>query len=360
MIAATVLGVLSLASLWLAFGGSIFSRKTTVTVSSSPTPKPSASPGARNAELTMPTTDELDNIYASTPVIYDAGFFNAPDAGRNIFAFYEPPLPTPYSPTPIPIAPVKTPPTPTPTPAPPMTLSMLLPQSVYAGSKGFRFEVVGEKFTPESRIYFAGAELPTTFVNAERLVADVPANFIAIQGDKQIIIQTPDGKIYSNQLMLAVQEPPRPQFQYIGMIARRGFNNDTAYFQDQGKPTPFGARLNDVVSGRFRVFSISTNEVILEDVSLGFKHKMPLYRPSPGQTAAATPNTGGRRGNNPPGIPADSGFQPYNPNAPQIVPQDIPGIPNNIPRYVPPQQQQRTPTPQKQDLDDDDDGDGNE
>lgn len=349
-----VLGVLSLFSLWLAFGGSVFSSKPNVTVTVSPTPRPSASPGARNDELAMPTANELDSLYQTIPVVYNAGAFNAPDAGRNIFAFYEPPVPTP----PLPIVQIfRTPtplPTPSPTPRPPFDINVLLPQSVYAGGKGFRLEVIGAKFTPESRIYFAGAELPTTFVSPEKLIADVPANFIAIEGDKQIIVQTPDGKFYSNQFMLSVQEPPRPEFQYIGMIARRGFNNDTAYFQEQNKPTPFGARLNDVVAGRFRVFSISANEIILEDVSLGFKHKLPLYRPSPGQTAAAPPP--GRRGGNPQGIPTDGGFQPYNPNAPTIQQQDIPGIPNNIPRYVPPPQ--RTPAPQK-DLDDED-GDGND
>jgi hypothetical protein len=365
IIAAMVLGALSLFSLWFAFGGSFSSSKPKITVNASPSPKPSASPGANNADLAMPTANELDALYATIPVIYNPNTFYAPDAGRNIFAFYEPPLPTP----PLPVVPVvKTPtpiPPPPPTPEPPMKLDVLLPQSVYAGGKGFRLEVVGQKFTPDSRIYFAGAELRTTFVSPEKLFADVPANLIGIEGDRQIIVQTPDGKLYSNQFMLSVQAPPRPQFQYIGMIARRGYNNDTAYFQEQSKPTPFGARLNDVVAGRFRVFSISANEIILEDVSLGFKHKLPLYRPAPGQTASAptTPPTG-RRVGNPVGIPNDGSFQQYSPSVPTIQQQqDIPGIPNNIPRYVPPGQQppqpQRTPAPQKQDVDDDDDdGDG--
>jgi hypothetical protein len=310
----------------------------------------------------MPTANELDALYATIPVGYP-GISSAPDAGRNIFAFYEPPLPTPYVATPIPIKTVAPIPPPPPTPEPPMKLDVLLPQSVYAGGKGFRLEVVGQKFTPDSRIYFAGAELRTTFVSPEKLFADIPANLIGIEGDRQIIVQTPDGKLYSNQFMLSVQAPPRPQFQYIGMIARRGANNDTAYFQEQSKPTPFGARLNDVVAGRFRVFSISANEIILEDVSLGFKHKLPLYRPSPGQTASVpTAPPTGRRGGNQVVIPNDGSFQQYNPNMPVIQQQqDIPGIPNNIPRYVPPGQQppqQRTPTPQNQDVDDDDDGDG--
>jgi hypothetical protein len=363
IIAALVLGALSLFSLWMAFGGSIFSSKPSVTVNVSPTPKPSASPNANREEIKMPSADEMDQVYSSIPVAYSPNHFFAPDAGRNIFAFYEPPAPTPYSPTPVP-PPVQTPPpTPIPTPTPEFLLAFVNPQSVYAGSKAFRLEVGGDKFKPESRIYFNGTELPTVFVSPQKLVADIPANLISIEGSRQIIIQTPDGKLYSNQMMLEVQTPPKPQMQYIGMIARKHSNNDTAYFQEQGKKDPTVARLNDVVAGRFRLVSISANETVFEDTSLGFRHKLPLFRPAPGQNASTIPP---RRG----GISNDGFTQPgiyvpptYNQNN---VPQgDIPGIPSNIPRYVPPQQ--ATPTQQpgqprpdskKDNDDDDDDGDG--
>ncbi len=372
IIAAAVLGALSLFSLFLAFGGSIFSPKKTVTVTVSPTPKPSASPNSNgNSDIAAVTMDEMNNVYQSTPVVYSPGSAYAPDAGRNIFAFYEPPPPTPYSPTPIPPpAPPKTPTPPTPTPTPEFTLAFVTPQSVYAGAKGFRLELAGERFTPASRIYFNGIELPTTFISPERLVADVPAELIAAEGQKQIIVQTPDGKFYSNQFLLNVQAPPRPQFQYIGMIARKHYNNDTAYFQEEGKKDPFGARLNDVVGGRFRITSISSSEILMEDVNLGFKHRLALYRPPPGQTATTgtAPGTQNRRNSDqgfPQGFPQSGTMVPYtqgipNPNAPTNPnngqPQEIPGIPSNIQRYVPP------PNPnQKQrsdDIDDDDDGDG--
>jgi hypothetical protein len=135
------------------------------------------------------------------------------------------------------------------------------------------------------------------------------------------------------------------------MIARRSGNNDTAYLQEQGKPVPFGARLNDVVGGRFRVVSISSNEVLVEDTSLGFRYRVPLTRGESGQTNNPNP-----RGNAPPGFPSNNTFQPF--NNPSTQPQEIPGIPSNIPRYVPPQPQQSPQ--QKKDVDeDDDDGDGN-
>jgi hypothetical protein len=341
IIAAIVLGVMSLGSLWFAFGGSIFSRKPTVTVSVSPTPRPSASPNANTEDRQMPSQDEQDLAYVNTEIRYTPGSFNAPDAGRNIFAFYEPPPPTPYV-APIPVVRTPTPiPPPDPTPTPVFYAGDVMPQSVYAGSKAFRLEVNGDRFTPDSRIYFNGSELPTTFVSPQKLVAEIPASFIAGEGQRQIIVQTPDGRSYSNQVMLNVQAPPRPEFQYIGMIARRGSNNDTAYFQDKDKKEPFGARLNDIVSGRFRVFSISSSEVVFEDRELGFRHKVPLYRPAPGQSAAVG------RPSSPVGVP--NTYTPYNPAA---NPQEIPGIPNNIPRYVPPQQRQQT---DKNDDDDDDD-----
>ena len=59
--------------------------------------------------------------------------------------------------------------------------------------------------------------------------------------------------MYSNQVMLRVQAPPKPTLQYIGMIGRKRYNNDTAYFIEQGNATPIGRRLNDVVAGRFRL-----------------------------------------------------------------------------------------------------------
>ena len=226
-----------------------------------------------------------------------------------------------------------------------MLIAFVMPQSVYAGGGNFRLEVNGDKFSPDADIYFNQSEFPTTYVNPQKMVADIPASMIASEGPKQVIIQTPDGKLYSNQILLTVQAPPKPQFQYIGMIARKRYNNDTAYFLEPGKQVPFGARLNDVVGGRFRVVSISSSETVLEDVNLGFKHNS-RYIGLPGTGG----NTGGGSNDSP-----DGSYIPYNPNAPTYNQQNIPGIPNNIPRYVPPQQPPQTP-PQK-DVDDNDDDD---
>jgi hypothetical protein len=341
MIAAVVLGIVALIALYLAFGRSLFGSSTTAKTTVSPTPKPSAAPQS-NGDNVMPTASEQDFVYQTTPVDYVPGNAHAPDAGRNIFAFYEPPPPTPYSPTPY-LAPTEKPATPA--PPPPFLVANTNPQSVYAGSQGSRLEVNGDKFTPQARVYLNQVEMPTIFINAQKLVTDLPANFIAQETQIQIIVQTPDGKLYSNPAMLAVQAPPRPTLQYIGMIGRKRYNNDTAYFMETGKDKPFGARLNDIVGGRFRLIDISSAEVVLQDVDLGFKHPIQLTRTAPTTGATGQPTRGT------PGVPP--GFPPFNPST--MPPGSIPGIPANVQPYIQPTPR-RTPAEKKEDVDDDGDG----
>src|SRR5215212_2549153 len=127
IIAAVVLGVLALSSLLLAFGPNVFSTKVAVTPLASPSPKAAASPQARSADLEIPTGEQVDLDYSTTPVVYDSSSVYAPEAGRNIFAFYEPPAPCPTCPTPTPKSVITPPPTPSPTP--PMTATIITPQN---------------------------------------------------------------------------------------------------------------------------------------------------------------------------------------------------------------------------------------
>lgn len=334
IIAAAVLGLTALIALYMAFGGSFFGSKpsTTSTVKSSPTPRNSTTSSSTTGDRALPTAEDQRFYYETTPVDYRPGSAYAPDAGRNIFAFYEPPEPCKKDcPTPIP-PPIKTPPPATPPPPPPINLRAAIPQNVYAGTPAFKMMVDGEGFTADSKIYFNQAELPTTFVNEKKLAADVTANMIAQEGQKIIEVRTPDGRLYSNQAFLMVNPPPKPTVQYIGMIARTRGNNDTAYFIG-GSPTPFGARLNDVVSGQFRLIDISASEVVFEDVNLSFRHRVPI-------TKNPVASGGG-----PAGFPGNPAFPSGS----------IPGIPDNIPRYIPPQNQTRRPTDKKDDVDDKDD-----
>jgi hypothetical protein len=334
ILAAVILGVVALIALYLAFGSSAFSGSKAAVVSATPTPRSGSTSPTRQNSTQMPSQAEESQVLSTVPVAYRPGDYGAPEPGRNIFAFHEPPpcypnCPKPPTPTPIPK-------TPTPTPTPPMSLQYVTPQTVYAGAGSFRLEANGDRFDPTAKIYFRQSELPTQFVSEKKLVANVPSTLIASEGPAQVIAQTPDGKKYSEQIIINVQPPPKPQFTYVGLIARARHNNDTAYFMEQGKQIPTGARLNDVVGGRFRLVSISSAETVFEDVNLGFKHRIKLTTTPQGAATNGPPNRG---------FPTDGNFQGY-PNV-----QNIPGIPNNIPR----QQIQRPPQPKK----DEDDDDGN-
>jgi len=347
ILAAALLGLVAVVALYLAFGPSFGGSKVNVKVTA--TPRPSVTP--RNTDdRPIPTVDEQDFVYQTTPIDYQPGAFGAPDPGRNIFDFYEPPPPCPTCPTPVKPTPTPIPATPAPTPA--LLLSSVSPQAMYAGSPGFRMEVNGDRFTPDSHIYFNQNQLPTTFISPQKLATDIPANFITQEGPRQIIVQTPDGKMYSDQYMWTVQAPPRPTVQYIGMIGRKRYNNDTAYFTEQGKPTPFGARLNDVVNGRFRLINIAPGEVTFEDTALGFKHHVPVAKGA-GPAGGGGPVFGQPARGNGRGGERDNVYTPaYDPSA------NIPGVPQNVPRYVPPQpQEQKKKDPAAaDDIDDEDDG----
>jgi hypothetical protein len=346
LIAAVLLGVLALGALYFAFGRSLFGSSTTAASKSTPTPKPSQTPG--KGDFKLPTKEEQNFNDTTTEIVYRPGNSYAPDAGRNIFAFYEPPPPTPYSPTPLPTPKPIAPPSPTPTPE--FLAGFVNPQTIYAGSRAFRLEVNGDRFTPDARIYFSQTEMPTTYINAQKLVTDIAANLIAQEGPRQIIVQTPDGRRYSNQLMLTVQAPPKPQVSYVGMIGRKRFNNDTAVLIETGKSAPFSARLNDVVGGRFRLVNILPAEVVFEDVSLGFRHRIAVSK-----QASSTGSTGAPLNN---GFPPPGGFIEGNPN---VQTDCVPGIPCNIPRFVPPNQAKPQPgktDKDKKDVDDNEDGDG--
>src|SRR5688572_19719143 len=130
-IIAIALGGLALLSLLYAFGGSFFGGSTanvSVSTGATPTPKPKSSPAnARNADnFRLPTQSEEELTYQSTPILYSRTSYGAPDPGRNIFAFYEPPPPCRGldcpTPTPKPIPP------PTVAPTPPIFIAYVTPQ----------------------------------------------------------------------------------------------------------------------------------------------------------------------------------------------------------------------------------------
>jgi hypothetical protein len=194
-----------------------------------------------------------------------------PEASRNIFAFYVPPvLPTP---TPVP------PPTPTPTPPPPLVLASVSPGNVYARTSDFKLDASGDKFTPQTRIFVDGRELETRYISPQQLSANVPASIIAFEGARQVVARTPDGTLYSNPVTLSVAAPPVPNYIYVGLVGGSSYN-DTAILKDKSSKNLSNVQRGDLVSGRFRVTSISQREVVLIDTNLKVKHTLPLTQES--------------------------------------------------------------------------------
>ena len=221
--------------------------------------------------------------------------YGGADAGRNIFAFYVKPTPTPSP------AGAATPP-PTPTPTPPILLASLAPQSVFARTAGFTLQLTGDKFGPADRVYLNGQEMPTQYRSIQQLTAQVPASAIAGAGMQQVVVRTPDGKLYSNPQTLNVMLPPAPTYTYIGFLKRARSN--TAVLKDQ-RGELYSVREGDIVEGRFRVTQISERGVDVVDKDLNIKHTLPFV-----SAASGSGNTPGRPGSIQPPPPAAEDEEP--------------------------------------------------
>jgi hypothetical protein len=259
MIAAAVLALVAIVVLGYVFFGGSSSKPTNQPIArSSPA---IARPGKEPPQEALPPDDS--GIYQE--VIYNPAPPAVADANRNIFAYYEAPSPTPK---PVYI------PTPTPTPIPPVMVSSLAPQTVYAGTPAdFNLQVTGDKFTPAVHIILDGRDLPTRFINSQQLFATVSQTLIKNAGVRQVMARSSDGKLYSNTIALNINQPPQPNFAYVGIIGKPRFN-DTAVLQDKASKDFIRVQRGDPVGGRFRVVSISEKEVVLIDATLKIQHRL--------------------------------------------------------------------------------------
>jgi len=264
LIVAIVLGVIAVAVLSYALFGSSGSAparpNANLTKAGTP-PRPAAS-GPVSAPLVV------DDTAAMQPIIFNFSPPAVAEPRRNIFAFYEPP-PRVEKVVPIPV--------PSPTPTPPLLLASLSPANVYARTADFTMEISGDKFTPAVRIVIDNRELPTRFIGPQQLAATVPASVIANPGARQVVVRTSDSVLYSNVAILNVATPPIPNYNYVGIIGKRHFN-DWAVLQDKNSKDIVNVQRGDVLGGRFRVTSISERELVVIDTTLKIKHTLPFTR----------------------------------------------------------------------------------
>jgi hypothetical protein len=282
LIWAGALGLVAIIVFWWTFIGFESAPKTAARPTATPTPQRAAQQNPqRPANGTV--SPEVKNLEAFTEVQYKPASYNAPDAKRNIFAYYAPP--------PKPVV-TPTPPPPSPTPTPPVLLASVSPANVYARTAEFKLEVAGDKFTPAMKIFVDGRELPTSYKSPQEVSATVPASFIAAPGARNVVVRTPDNSLFSNAATINVAAPPTPNYSYIGIISPENRLADVALVQDKNNKNVLNVNKGDVLSGRFRVTSISEKELVLTDTTLKIKHTIamsegdksaggPLSRPTP-------------------------------------------------------------------------------
>ena len=266
LISAGVLGLAAIVVLYWVFIG--FDSGTPKTARPQPSPTPQQRVGQTTQRPKGPAvSQEVMNAAVFTEVYYPPSSYNAPEAKRNIFAYYEPPKPVIAPPTP----------SPTPEPSPPgVLLASVSPSNVYARTADFNLEAAGDKFTPAMRIYVDGRELPTTYKNPQQLSATIPASIIANPGTRNVIVRTQDNQLFSNQATINVAAPPTPNFSYIGIISPETRVADVAVVQDKSNKDLLRVFKGDVIGGRFRVTSISDKELVLTDTTLKIKHTLAM------------------------------------------------------------------------------------
>jgi hypothetical protein len=284
LIWAAVLGLIAIIFLWWTFIGF---GKSTPRVPARPSPTSStlgrsAPPRAVNSGNSNSTEPQLADIsyMQEIPPVSPGSGTNVPEPKRNIFAYVEKAKPV-ASPTV----------TPTPTPSPPVLLANINPPNVYARTADFTLELSGDKFTPDMRVFVDGRDLPTKYKGPQQMTATVAAAIIASPGVRQIKVQTPNGSAYSGVQQLSVAPAPTPNYSYVGIIGTPT-HVDTALLQDKNNKEILSVQRGDLLSGRFRVTSISEKEVVFLDANLKIKHTLamtegekvsgaPLGRPTP-------------------------------------------------------------------------------
>lgn len=267
LILAGLLGIVAILFLWWALFGFGSSAKK-VPQRNAGQSAPSAITRTTTSKVPPPTAVEVtaEALDRLRPINYEDSPMPAPEARRNIFVYYEPPV------APVAVASI---PTPTPTPVPPVLLANLSPANIYARTGDFTLEITGDKFTPQTRVFIDNNELPTRYLGPQQLSAAVSAAVIANPGGRQVMLRSPDGKLYSNSATLNVAAPPTPNYTYVGIIGTVR-HIDTAILQDKGNRDTLNVQRGDVLGGRFRVTSISEKELVLVDTNLKIKHTLPL------------------------------------------------------------------------------------
>ncbi|MDX1982840.1 MAG: hypothetical protein SFV51_21400, partial [Bryobacteraceae bacterium] len=93
--------------------------------------------------------------------------------------------------------------------APRPEITSLSPSTTQARGAAFVMTVQGRNFQSGAVVRWNGSALPTVFVSATQLTADVAANLITAAGSASIVVATPDGQLTAPSPFVISARPPR-------------------------------------------------------------------------------------------------------------------------------------------------------
>ncbi len=179
-----------------------------------------------------------------------------PDRGP-IFAYYVPPPPKPV--------PEK--------PPPPIGLQSVQPQSAVAGTpRDITLVISGSKIPSDAQVYLDGGARPSKRISENQLSIELKAAEYASPRSMNIEVKSASDPVNnnSNSIQFMSQQPPMPQFRYIGRLG------ENAVFELNATKEIKRLRRGDVVQGVWRIDSINDSGVELTHTQYEIKARVPL------------------------------------------------------------------------------------
>jgi hypothetical protein len=174
-----------------------------------------------------------------------------------IFAYYVPP--------PIPPKP--------PDPPPPIGLQAVQPQYAVAGTpRDITLTISGTKIPADAQVFLDGGVRVSKRVNENQLSIELKAAEYASPRSMNIEVKSASDPVKnnSNTIQFMAQQPPTPQFKYIGRLG------ENAVFELSATKEIKRLRRGDVVQGVWRIDSINDSGVELTHTQFEIKARVPL------------------------------------------------------------------------------------
>ena len=233
--------------------------------SSVATKSPGAQTGAPQAPKSKPA-NEQDRLMAEqladlSPLdlsrAYPIGNATILPTRGPIFAYYVAPPPPPV--------PEK--------PPPPIGLQSVQPQFAVAGTpRDITLVISGTKIPADAQVYLDGRPLPSKRVSENQLSIELKASEYASPRSMNIEVKSASDPVNnnSNTIQFMSQQPPLPQFRYIGRLG------ENAVFELTATKEIKRLRRGDIVQGVWRIDSINDSGVELTHTQYEIKTRVPL------------------------------------------------------------------------------------